>query len=344
MRKILFLMLLCLVPSMLYAQISTTPITSATATISPAPIPKVTLITTLETGRWPKAVEITPDGTKAYVTNFDNHSVSVYDAINFTYLTTIKTPSADPVEVDFSKDGHYAYVTGGMPNKLFKIDTKTDSIVNAIEVTNYPKIIVVSPDGAYCYVSNWQSDDIVKVDLSTFNVIKRLHTGYCPRGQVFTPDGKYTYIANFGRQRATHGYYKWDYISVIDNENMKVIKEINTRVNPRHLTITPDGKFVYCSLYNSHKVIKIDTNTNTIIKEIYVGKHPKTLKATSDSKYVWVANFGDESFSCIDVATDKVLATFPAGDEPCGLELSADGKYLWLTNWQDNNLMVFRID
>ena len=313
-KYILFLLFtLCLLIPKTYAQVLTTP----EPQIISAPVPKVTLITTLPTGRWPKGVEITPDGYKAYVTNFDNYSVSVYDAINFTFLTTIKTPKINPVEVDFSKDSRYAYVTGGMPNKLLKIDTKTDTIVDELNVTNYPKIVVVSPDGSYCYVSNWFSDDLVKVDLSTFTIVGRISTGRCPRGQAFTPDGKYTYVANFGRSRKKE-YYEWDTISVIDNESMRVIKDIKTRYNPRHATITPDGKFVYASNrgHNSIAIFEVEGDNgflNLVGHQPSLGYTPRNLSLSPDDNFLLVAN--RHSNNIVSFKRDKITGLLKEVDQ-----------------------------
>ena len=65
---------------------------------------------TISVGDNPKGVAITPDGTKAYVTNLDYHTVSVINTATNTVSATI-TVGDGPYGVVITPDGTKAYVT-----------------------------------------------------------------------------------------------------------------------------------------------------------------------------------------------------------------------------------------
>lgn len=70
-----------------------------------------TFILNISTGLNPLALEISPDGRWCYVPNQASNSVSVIDLSTNTVIKTISNVGEMPHKVDFTADGHYAYVT-----------------------------------------------------------------------------------------------------------------------------------------------------------------------------------------------------------------------------------------
>ena len=76
-----------------------------------------TVIATVPVGDYPVGVAVTPDGTRAYVTNCDADTVSVIDTATNTVIATI--PVGDrPGDVAVSPDGTRAYVTNGHQHRF----------------------------------------------------------------------------------------------------------------------------------------------------------------------------------------------------------------------------------
>ena len=70
-----------------------------------------TVITTIPVGTFPFEVAITPNGTRAYVTNNDlSGSIYVIDTATNTVIATILA-GANPYQVAFTPNGLEAYVT-----------------------------------------------------------------------------------------------------------------------------------------------------------------------------------------------------------------------------------------
>ena len=69
-----------------------------------------TVTATITVGAGPVGVAVSPDGTRAYVTNLGDDTVSVIDTATNTVTATIPVGD-DPVGVAVSPDGTRAYVT-----------------------------------------------------------------------------------------------------------------------------------------------------------------------------------------------------------------------------------------
>jgi YVTN family beta-propeller protein len=67
----------------------------------------------------PLALEISPDGRWCYVPNQASNSVTVIDIPTRTVVKTITNIGAQPHKIDFTADGHYAYVTCESLNGTF---------------------------------------------------------------------------------------------------------------------------------------------------------------------------------------------------------------------------------
>jgi len=70
-----------------------------------------TFIKNITVGLNPLALEISPDGRWCYVPNQASNSVSVIDLLSNTVVKTVSSAGVQPHTVDFTSDGHYAYVT-----------------------------------------------------------------------------------------------------------------------------------------------------------------------------------------------------------------------------------------
>jgi YVTN family beta-propeller protein len=96
-------------------------------------------------------VAVKPDGSKVYVANQGNGTVSVIDATN-TVVATIKVGLA-PFGVAVTPDGSTVYVTN-LNNAVSVIATATNAVSATISVGNGPVGVAVKSDGSKVYVAN----------------------------------------------------------------------------------------------------------------------------------------------------------------------------------------------
>src|SRR5262249_27057305 len=90
-----------------------------------------TVATTIQGGRDPDGVAVSPDGRWAYVANFLSDSVSVIDTGSNTVTTTVAVGSG-PVGLAVTPDGASVYVTNRDSATVSVIRTADQSVVTAI--------------------------------------------------------------------------------------------------------------------------------------------------------------------------------------------------------------------
>ena len=124
-------------------------------------INSLTFTQNIPVGLNPLALEISPDGRYCYVPNRNSNSVSVIDLQSMSVVTTISNVGAQPHKIDFTEDGHYAYVTcestsgsfvhhppsfGKTPGTTAVIDVWGGHVkIKDIEMASYPAGISITP-------------------------------------------------------------------------------------------------------------------------------------------------------------------------------------------------------
>ncbi len=130
---------------------------------------------------------------------------------------------ADPTDVVFSKDGRYAFVSGGGVQEIAMIDIK--KMKQILEQATDSELMEVLPN---------------HLGMSTQYILKRIPVGQSPRGMAVAPDNKYLYVAD-GLD---------DAISVIDIKKRQRVKVIELG-GPQEITQTRYGERIFHSAGNT---------------------------------------------------------------------------------------------
>lgn len=149
-----------------------------------------TVVATITGFSGPFAIEITPNGCFAYVTNFGSNNfspvgttISVINVKTNEIIATIQV-GTQPAGLAITPDGHYVYISNY--NTLYLgpnftdltpgqgtvniIDTCTNKVVcPTIVVGSSPANIAISPNGAFAYVTNYSSNNV-----SVINILERM--------------------------------------------------------------------------------------------------------------------------------------------------------------------------
>lgn len=275
-----------------------------------------TVVATIPAGNLPLGVAVSPDGTRAYVTNDREYSkVLVFETATNTEVATLIV-GYRPFDVTFTPDGTRAYVTNYGSRTVSVIDTTTSPPTvdpTAIPVMTAPCAVVITPDGTRAYVAHRDSNTVLVIDTATNTVIATIPiivpivTG--PIGAAITPDGTRVYVANAR-----------DYtLSVIDTANNTVSKHIQSGGHgPNWVAIatTPAGTMAYVTNYYSNDVSVIDTATDTVVAMITAVDGVGGVAITPDGTKAYVPNWNSNDVSVIDTATNTVIARIPVGTNP----------------------------
>lgn len=339
-RKKLFeiVVLTILAFSLLTEITSATPnayITSGHNNVSVLDIATNNITAIVNVGKLPLGIAVSPDGTKAYVVNFLDQSVSVIDTGTNVVTATVNNVGVSPVEIVVSPDGTKAYVVNEDGN-VSVIDTASNTVTIIVNVGNIPgpgeitASIAANPDGKAVYVGNQNTNTVSVIDTASNVVMATVNIG-TPRGIAVSPDGTKVYVANFSSNLNGNGY-----LSIINAETNVVMTTVNIGKDPSRVAVSPDGTRIYVTNSLDYTVSVIDAGTNTIIATVNVGRDPFGVAANPDGTRIYVVNVIDGTISVIDAGTNTVTATVNVGFEPTGIAMGKIGSILG-TKYNDLN-------
>jgi YVTN family beta-propeller protein len=217
---------------------------STTATVAVTVKPINTVIATVGVGDIPFGVALSPDGTRAYVTNVNSDTVSVIDTATNTVVGAPIPVGDAPGDVAVSPDGTRAYVTNVNSDTVSVIDTTTNTVIATVPVGDRPQKVAVSPDGNRAYVTNFSSNTVSVIDTDANAVIATVPVGHIPQGVAVSPDGTRAYIANQAD----------DTVSVIDTASNTVTATIIVGDGPFGVAVSPDGTRAYVTNFGGDTV------------------------------------------------------------------------------------------
>ncbi|MBM4167786.1 MAG: hypothetical protein FJ215_01310 [Ignavibacteria bacterium] len=211
---------------------------------------KVLLVVDIEKGTVLSAIEtdqdishmvaVTPDFSKAFVTNIRSGSVTVIDLSAKKRLSNIPT-GAGAEGIDVSPNGKEVWITNRSANTITVLGTKTLEKVADVVCADFPIRVKFTPDGRHVLVSNARSGDVAVFDAGTKKEVRRIKmelsaardadtrlfgtqfgTSPVPIGILIPPDGKRAYVANTNA----------DIVTVIDLATWEITERIKTGKEP----------------------------------------------------------------------------------------------------------------
>lgn len=291
----------------------------------------------------------------AYVSNFDDATMSVIEVSSNTVIDTIAVDDG-PTGIAASADGRRVYVANFHSATLGVIDTGRQAMIDAIPVGGSANGVALAPDGVVAYVTDTFRDTVSVVDLVGGAMIDTIPVGPQPAGIAIDVNRGRALVANFGGRG----------LSVIDTASNQLIatlavadeppgvlavavrgrgfvttsrfgttgamflidtgKLLSQRFSPGEadaVAIHPAGSPAYAAMRDSvtgaGRVALIDVDSLNTIRSIGVGRVPEALQVTPDGAWLYVANAGSNTVSVIDTARERVVATIAVGAAPMGI-------------------------
>jgi YVTN family beta-propeller protein len=270
----------------------------------------------LEVGTYPDAIAITPDGKRAYVTNYASNTVTPIDLETEQVLPAVRLgPVAGPAGIAITPNGATAYVTdagaiGTLGDTITPIDLTTDKTLPPITVGPGPQGIAITPDGHRAYVtdagafvpgqSGTIGSTVTPVDLTTGKALPAIPVGNAPAAIAITPDGSTALVAN-----ANSGS-----VSPIDLTDNKAGSPISVQGGPISIAISalqPTTAYVADTISGPSRtgnVTPIDLTTDTAGAPITVGKNPQSIAMSPDGTTAWVVCYDSRTLVPLSTRTN----------------------------------------
>jgi YVTN family beta-propeller protein len=282
----------------------------------------------------------------AYVTNFNDGSISVIDTTTNTVTSTIfecDGCNPGPTGVAITPDRMFVYVANQAAGTVAIIDATSNSIVNTItippicsgEICNSPLTVGVAinpnPNKPFAYVTNTGSVGttgfVTVINTQTQTIVTpSITVGSHPFGVAVTPDGAFAYVTN-GAPGTENS------VSVINTSTNAVTKTISVGNNPTGVAVNLGGSFAYVTNAGDGTVSVINTTTNAVTNTLSAGSAPYFVAFTPDGSRAYVTNqIPDGAVTVINTSTGTVLTTVSLGSLPTQVAVTSDGTTAYVVN------------
>lgn len=224
-------------------------------------------------------------------------------------------PVADPYNLYFTPDGHYAITVAELIKRLDFRDPHTMRLIKSMPVPTCPGVdhADFSADGRYMYASCEALGSMIEVDLQELRVIRTLDLQpkpSSPQDVKLSPDGRVLYVADQDRNGL------WE----VDSQQFKVIGFLPTGAGAHGLYPSRDAHFLYVSNRTAGTISVIDFATRHIVKTWSLGPSSPDMGGVSDDgKTLWLSGRYNGVVYAINTQTGQLRATVRVGQGPHGL-------------------------
>lgn len=271
-------------------------------TIAPTPITDAGV---LATGK--NVTGVVATDTRAYLTNYDDKTITVVDTIHRTVLGTIEL-EGEPISAVVAPDGKKLYVSVDYTDHIAVIDTATNAVSSTIVLKErYPIGVAVSPNGKTLYVTTMTYD---KNGNQVASVAK-----------VSTSSGKVTGTVKLPGALPTF----YDIEVAPDGKKIYVIADVPTD-DPN---VAASALYVFSSSSSSAKVIA-------------TGDYLTDVEMSPDGTRAYLNEVTEGTIFAIDTKTYKVVGTVDTYPEAVGgLTIGGDGSVLLAVDTVNNRVLAF---
>lgn len=260
----------------------------------------------LPVGQSPRGIAVDPTGQYAYVSNFEDDTLSEIRISSQTVVTTHDVKQG-PMGVTAGYDEQLGtpvvYVANHLDDSVSVIDNENQT--TTISVGDGPAGLAISPDNAYVFVANMYDDTVSIINTKDDTVVETVSVGEEPWGVAVGAQGKYVYVTNSDDNT----------VSVIVTEDFSIARTFRVGRTPRGVAAPRNGSYAYVVNQQDGSISRIETDDNSVTEVAagtllnaycmgaFIGGEPPDrpggleVEAQDESKIdlTWVDNSDDET-------------------------------------------------
>ena len=274
----------------------------------------------------PHEVAVSPDGTRAMVTNYYTSDGSPQKTLSLISLpdgATIRTIDlgefSTPHDVQWVNETQVV-CTSEANKALLLVNVESGEIERVFETgKGGSHMLSLSPDQKRLYSSNMSGGGSVSVfDFQSGRKIKDIDTGKECEGVGVSPDGRWVWAGN----RAE------DTVSIIDTESLQLTKTLESPGFPYRVEFTPNGKYALVPHAKSGTLMVGDVAGQSVIRHIPLGltrvDEPSTAGVFPhpDNIHAFVTVRNDNSMLIVNLETGETLGRVEVQSSPDGVSYS----------------------
>ena len=243
----------------------------------------------------PQYVTFAPDGTRAYVSVFDEAgrvaAIGVIDTAANAVISTIPVTSR-PYIPAVSPDGAEVYVPDHDSAAISVIETGTGAVSMDLKVGPNPHWIEFSADGTRAYSADHESNEVVVIDTKDHRVVARVPVEMSPHSLALHPNRPLLAVVN--EDSGT--------VAMIDTRSDTIITAVPVGKNPASVSWAPDGRFAYVPNMDDNTVSVISADTFTVTATVPTGDKPTRVAVAPDGLLGYVTNRSSGTVTVLSLA------------------------------------------
>lgn len=206
------------------------------------------LVDSVQLGLFPATIGLTPDGTLAFVANFDLHgdpvpsTLSVVETDPVLTETGTVTTCVKPHGVRVGPAGEHVYSVCVGSDELVDMTVQPPRVSRTLHVSATggapckPTWAQPSVDGKDVYVACNGASEVLDVDVATWAVARRFAVGKAPYNLAVTRDGRYLLATDKGEQA----------VSLVDlKDGTEAARIPTTQSLPHGVVVSPDSRYAF---------------------------------------------------------------------------------------------------
>lgn len=278
----------------------------------------------------------------AYVSNYDDSTLTVIDAEMLAVRTTVPV-GAGPLGVAATTDGRLVLTANFQDHTLSLLATAMDAVVDTIALPGAPNAIIVAGNDRRAYVSLTDIDSVAVVDFAARTVITVIRVGRNPSGLAITADGSSVLVAHFNEPT----------LGLIDTEALVLRAKANGNELARgftNVTMPSGGGDGYLTAIHSRRFWSVEPIGYRIFSPRVVHPVfdlvPEAIAFAPAGDLAYVAAFRrDNGFGWVvkidtDTGQARVLEMIAVGEVPQALAIAGDGRQLFVANTGSGTVSV----
>jgi DNA-binding beta-propeller fold protein YncE len=262
-----------------------------------------TTLATVETGKSPHEVRISPDGRRAYVAA--GKTITVVDLKKRRLDRNLTLEEFGVHDIRVSRDGRRLWAAAGGKQTVLELDAASGRILRTFDVGQQgPWFVEVSSDERTLFTPNLEGRSVSVVDRASgaVKVIPFDHPAY---GIDITPDGRQVWVSGGD-------------LAVIDTRTREVVARVKaSEPETGRLRITRDGRKVIVAL--EKKLAVFDARSHRLLGEVPLSAAPKVLELSADGRRAFLTNPEDHSMSVVDLDAMRQVTSVKTGPKPDGI-------------------------
>jgi YVTN family beta-propeller protein len=301
-------------------------------------------------GLGPAHAALTPNGSRVYVTNSLEDTVSSYTPSAATSVTTTSLPGgSNPIFAHTTENGT-VYVANFGSNTVAAISTSNNVLLSPlIPVGSHPVALAETPDQKKLYAVNQGDGTVSSISVVDRAVVQTIATGATPVWAVARSDSARIYVLNSGSGT----------ISAVDTSSDVVIGSVTVGVGANYMVYDSKLNRLYVTnpAVNTLTAVSIAADPPAVLFTVPVAASPTTVAALPDGSRAYVASVSlsggsaTSQLTVVNASDGSVRTVIPLSSVPaaCGtgrFELftaaSADSSRVYVGNCDAGKTHIIR--